>query len=253
MALKIKPVNWFQFDVPASYTEIESLQKTIFNNKLAKHSLSDVVIACQHFPVLTLGRRTKKEHLLQSKKLYLQQGIDIHDIVRGGSVTAHEPGQLVFYPILNLKSYELDSMQYVQKLTTWMLQICQTLGLECSDQPKTPINHPEGTYLTGVWAGDLKVASIGIRVQRQITMHGVAININNNCDLFKLISPCGMPSLKVSSLKQILGLPFDLMTVMQLAKNSFKEIFNVTTESIDDNPSPKQPISGYKYVQKETQ
>lgn len=233
----MKKVNWFQFDVPTSYSEIESLQKTIFNNKLAQPSLSDVMIVCQHFPVLTLGRRTKPEHVYHSRGYLWGQGVEVHEIVRGGSVTAHEPGQLVFYPILNLKNYNLDAMQYVSRLTDWMVQVCHSLGIVATGVPTLMLPHPEGTHLTGAWVGNKKIASIGIRTQNSITMHGVALNVNNDCSTFQYISPCGIEGLKVCSARQLTGIRYDVQKVMKISEDTFKKLFDVHTEIIYESVS----------------
>ena len=247
--INMKAVNWFQFDVPTSYAEIESLQKTIFNNKLAQASLSDVVIACQHFPVLTLGRRTKAEHVHHSRRYLWNQGVEVHEIVRGGSVTAHEPGQLVFYPLLNLKNYGLDGVQYLAKLGEWMIRVCHDLGMRVSLSPVASVLHPEGTHLTGVWVGIQKVASIGIRIQNSITMHGVALNINNDCSTFQYIAPCGIEGLKVSSAQQVTGITYDLYKVMKMAEEHFKKLFGVSTECIYESVPVEGTESGVVYGQ----
>lgn len=228
----MKTVKWTQFDQPQRYADIEDLQRRIFEKKLNDKNEDDVVIVCQHLPVLTLGRRTKDAHIYESLESLKARDVDVHEIVRGGSVTAHEPGQWVFYPLLNLDAYGLDAMGYVRRLTQWMIQVCQELGVKCSSEPEHPVDHSAGTHLTGVWVGDCKIASIGIRVQNAVTMHGVALNVNNDMALFDSIAPCGIQGLKITSLQQILRTHVDIARVLGLSEATFKALLGVETNHI---------------------
>jgi lipoate-protein ligase B len=146
---------------------------------------------------------------------YRAQGIDVVDTDRGGRVTYHGPGQLVGYPIIDLKPDRCDVHQYVRDLEEVMIRTAATYGVRAE----------RVSGLTGAWVGNLKLAAIGVRIARWVTSHGFAFNANTSLDHFDLIVPCGIAGRGVTSLQQLLGRPVLLADVEDAVEESFKEIF----------------------------
>ena len=160
----------------------------------------DLLLLLEHPPVYTRGRRSQASELPMGEDWYRAQGIEICDTDRGGAVTYHGPGQLVGYPIVSLKPYGDDVHAYVRRLERVMIESLSVHGIEA------------GTLedLTGVWASDRKIASIGVHISRGITTHGFAINVNNDLQPFEWIVPCGIEGCRVTSLGRELGGEQDL-------------------------------------------
>lgn len=152
------------------------------------------LVFCEHPPVLTLGRLSRHEYILLSSEDLRRQGIAVIEIDRGGEVTLHCPGQLVVYPILDLRHYKKDLHWYLNKLEQVAIDLLKEF-----DILTTRISGR-----TGVWVGTSKIVSIGVGVKNWITYHGLAINVNNDLGLFKMIKPCGL-DVEMTSVKQELG------------------------------------------------
>jgi lipoyl(octanoyl) transferase len=189
------------------YEEARLAQKQI---EAARHrgEVSDVLLLLEHPPVYTKGRRTDRAELPMGEGWYRMQGIEVTDTDRGGRVTYHGPGQLVAYPIVSLGPYGDDVHAYVQRMERAMIAALGDWGVEAQVI--------DG--LTGVWtAGDpppggeaRKIGSIGIHVNRGITTHGLAINVNNDLQPFEWIVPCGIEAVRMSSLARELASEQDL-------------------------------------------
>jgi lipoic acid synthetase len=162
-----------------------------------QNEIGDTVLIVEHQPVITLGARQNANKLLIERDKLITQGIDVVEIRRGGGATAHNPGQIVFYPILNLQELHLDINQYIRTL--------EQIGIELLDQLGVKSERRKG--FPGLWVvrhgspqvDDKKIASIGVRVSRQITHHGMAINIQNDLSIFEAIVPCGLENVKMTS------------------------------------------------------
>ncbi len=187
----------------------------------AKGDIPDALLLLQHPPVFTIGRFRGEEDIIASPEALTQQGIAVFHTSRGGSITYHGPGQLVGYPILNLKENGLGVREYIWKLEEVIIKLLLTLGIQ---------GHREAKYSAGVWVGDKKVCSIGIRVDRYITMHGFALNVNNNLHHFEYINPCGIKGSVMTSVSKILGNPVEVETIMESLLHSFSEIFGMKCE-----------------------
>jgi len=176
----------------ADYREILQLQNQL-QEKRRLGKIQNTVLIVEHLPVITLGARQSANKLLANRDDLAQKHIDVVDIRRGGGTTAHNPGQLVFYPILNLQEFGLGISEYIRKL--------ESIGAELLEQSGVHTERKKG--LPGLWVGEKKIASIGVRVSKFVTYHGMAINIKNDLSIFELITPCGLDGVKMTSvLKQ---------------------------------------------------
>jgi lipoyl(octanoyl) transferase len=176
------------------YDKAHELQRTL-QAKRIEGAVEDVVLLLEHPPVLTLGRSAKNEHILASKEMLAARGISVHEVGRGGDVTYHGPGQLVAYPIIDLKPDRKDVRKYVWTLEEAMIRTCGDFGIDA-----TRIRG-----LNGTWVGERKVGAVGVRISRWVTMHGLALNANSNLNDFQLIVPCGIEDKAVTSLSNELG------------------------------------------------
>jgi lipoyl(octanoyl) transferase len=160
-------------------------------------TITDTLVLLQHPPVITLGVKVRqsREHVLATDDELREQGIAVFEAGRGGDVTYHGPGQLVGYPILDLKPDRMDAHRYVRDLEEALIGVCVDYGL--------PAERKAG--LTGVWVGEEKIAAIGVRLSRWVTSHGFALNVDPNLDHFGLIVPCGITDRGVTSLSRLLG------------------------------------------------
>jgi lipoate-protein ligase B len=155
----------------------------------------DTVILTEHEPVLTLGRGADGRHIRADAAELERLGIEVIEVERGGDVTYHGPGQLVAYPILDLNGYGRDIRRYVRALEDSALRLLAVFGIEGERRPGTP----------GVWAGDAKIASVGVFVSRWVTLHGIAINIDPDLAHFELIDPCGLVGMRSTSVAAVTG------------------------------------------------
>ena len=157
--------------------------------------IPDTVLIVEHPPVITLGARKSRNKLLVSRSELAKKNIDVVDIHRGGGTTAHNPGQLVFYPILNLQQLGLCIREYIRKLEAIGTELLRHFDIHCSRNDDFP----------GLWVENRKIASIGVRVSRFTTYHGMAINIWNDLDIFNYIVPCGLDNVEMTSVMKETG------------------------------------------------
>ncbi len=191
------------------YQSVLGMQENAFQNLLAG-SGEDTIFIVEHPPVITLGARESANKLLKDTDAIKQSGIEIFQIRRGGGTTAHNPGQLVVYPIINLKRHNLGVSDFVHKLEDIGIELLKELGVNCSVKKGFP----------GLWIEDRKIASIGVQIKKWITFHGMAININNDLSIFDLFVPCGLDNVKMTNAQIEVGKKIDMDTV----KNTLKTI-----------------------------
>ena len=165
-----------------NYDVAWELQKEIAASRISGALTHDTLLLVQHPPVVTLGRSTKPAHLLTSPELLAAYGIQLRDVDRGGDVTIHEPGQLVAYPILDLKRHRQDLHWYLRQVEQAIIHALDLIGLNAERQPGQ----------TGVWREGRKVASIGVHARDWVTWHGVALNVENDLHTFDHVIPCGI-------------------------------------------------------------
>ena len=172
-------------------------------------SIPDTVLLVEHPPVVTLGARQSANRLLATEQTLTSQGIEVFAIRRGGGTTAHNPGQIVFYPILDLRALALGINDYVRTLERIGIDLLATLDVQAQRKKGFP----------GLWVGPKKIASIGVRVTRQITFHGMAINIQNDLRIFDHFVPCGLDGVDMTSVTRETGQTYDMHTVKETLKN----------------------------------
>ncbi|MCH7837576.1 MAG: lipoyl(octanoyl) transferase LipB [Chloroflexi bacterium] len=152
------------------------------------------LLLLEHPPTYTFGARGKREHLLLTEEALAELGASVHRVDRGGDVTFHGPGQLVGYPILDLRRWSQGPLWYVRSLEAMLIDALSTFDIKAVRVPGR----------TGVWVGEAKIAAIGVRVSRGVTSHGFALNVDPDLDYFAKIIPCGLPDADVTSMAEML-------------------------------------------------
>jgi lipoate-protein ligase B len=185
----VTPELWVCHLGVVEYREALSLQERIREARQADE-LPDVLLTLEHPPVYTRGRRSVAGELPFGEDWYSERGIEIVDTGRGGKVTYHGPGQLVGYPIVGVD----DVVEYVRTLEGALVTALAGEGVAARSRPH------EGHRFTGVWVGDRKIASIGVHLSRGVSMHGFAVNIDNDLEPFSWIVPCGLDGVQMTSL-----------------------------------------------------
>lgn len=207
------------------YQEAWTLQKEIFELRY-KNKIADTLLLLEHPNTYTLGKVADKKNLIGSNQYLEKNQISVYDIDRGGDITYHGPGQIVGYPIINLNDWQKDTHKYLRALEEVIISSCGSYNLICNRNAKH----------TGVWIEDRKIAAIGIKVSRWITMHGFAFNVNTKLAMFQGIVPCGITDKGVTSLEKELGAKINLSEVKALLLKNFLEIFNYgSVEEISSN------------------
>lgn len=197
-----------------AYGEALALQEELLEQRTAGR-ITDTLLLLEHEPaVITLGRGAKEEHLLRSREALALQGIEVHETGRGGDVTYHGPGQLVAYPIIDLKPDRQDVRKYVAALEEIMIRVALQYGITAS----------RVAGLNGAWVGDAKLGAVGVRIRRWVTMHGLALNVSTALDAFDLIVPCGIRDRGVTSLERELGRTVAMDEVVEHTIAAFTEV-----------------------------
>lgn len=191
------------------------LQKQIFELRYQKE-IDDVLLLLEHPHTYTLGKTAHRENLICNDNYLEQNQITVYDIDRGGDITYHGKGQIVGYPIFNLNDWVKDTHKYLRALEEVLIKTCEEYGLQAD----------RITGLTGVWIQNRKIAAIGIKVSRWITMHGFAFNVNTDLNLYKGIIPCGISDKEVTSLKKELNKKINLAEVKSKVLKNINEVFD---------------------------
>lgn len=201
-----------------SYAEALELQRTIARDRISGAIDQDVLLLVEHNPVVTLGRSAKEKHLVATPEFLAQHGVELFDVERGGDVTYHGPGQLVGYPIVDLKRHKQDLHWYLRQLEQALIDMLADYGI--------PAGRNAG--LTGVWARGKKIGSIGVHARDWVTWHGFALNVTTELSYFDLIVPCGIPGVVMTSIAKELGVSNPSMgDVMDRVTASFGNIFDL--------------------------
>jgi lipoyl(octanoyl) transferase len=173
------------------------------------------LLLLEHPHVFTLGRGADSANILADPSQLRSLSIEVHETGRGGDVTYHGPGQLVGYPIINLKPDRCDVHRYVRDIEEVLIRSIGEFGIKGG----------RIAGLTGVWVGDEKIAAIGVRIARWITSHGFALNVNTDLDYFRMIVPCGITDKGVTSLSRLLGRQLEMGDVARIVTRHFAEVF----------------------------
>jgi lipoyl(octanoyl) transferase len=178
-----------------AYGEVLVLQRTLCRQRIQGELAEDLLLLVEHDPVVTLGRGTRPGSIPLAPPELSRRGVEVFEVERGGDVTFHGPGQLVGYPIIDLRQHREDLHWYLRRLEEGLIGALDTLGITAGPNPG----------LTGVWTGGRKLASIGIHVKQWVTFHGFALNVTTDLDYFDLIVPCGIKDVIMTSVAQELG------------------------------------------------
>jgi lipoyl(octanoyl) transferase len=199
------------------YADALALQKQLVEERKADR-IPDQLLLLQHPPVITLGVRSREDrsHVRASPEELERDGVELFETGRGGDVTFHGPGQLVGYPIIDLRPDRCDVHQYVRDVEEVLIRTAAAFGVNATRLPG----------LTGAWVGDEKLAAIGVRIARWITSHGFAFNVTTNLEHFNLIVPCGISDKGVTSLQRLLGRPVPMDEVEDAAIDAMEAVFD---------------------------
>ncbi|MFA5804990.1 MAG: lipoyl(octanoyl) transferase LipB [Melioribacteraceae bacterium] len=199
------------------YNQAWNLQKEIFVLRLHDR-IDDTLFLLEHPHTYTLGKVAEKENLISTNEQLKELGISVYEIDRGGDITYHGRGQIVGYPIIKLSDWKEDTHEYLRALEEVIIKTCSESGLSTNRKPK----------YTGVWSGERKIAAIGIKVSRWITMHGFAFNVNTDLSYFGGIIPCGIKDKDVTSLQRELGKEIEINEVKEKLVKNFQNVFGYT-------------------------
>jgi lipoyl(octanoyl) transferase len=201
------------------YAEALELQKRLVDDRRAGR-IPDQLLLLEHPPVITLGvkARNDRSHVVAPPDALAAEGVELFESGRGGDVTYHGPGQLVGYPVLDLRPDRCDVHRYVRDLEEVLIRTAAAFDVRAGRVPG----------LTGVWVGSEKLAAIGVRIARWVTSHGFAINVNTNLAHFDFIVPCGIRDKGVTSLGRLLGRGVPVATVEEAVIGAFTDVFERT-------------------------
>ncbi len=203
---------------PVPYAEGLRIQDQWVTERLLD-KIPDRLMILEHTPVITLGVRSKKENVLLSKELLEKRGIDLYETPRGGDVTYHAPGQLIFYPIMKLTGTEADAHAFVGRLEEMAILTAEAFCVKAFRRAGK----------TGVWTEQGKIAAIGVRFKKWVSSHGMSFNVNIDLSGFDAIVPCGLHGEKVTSLCAILGAQYpSLQEVRAVMMRHFERVMNRT-------------------------
>lgn len=197
----------------AGYRETWDLQLDLVRERKAG-TVCDQLIFVEHPPTITLGRNAHSENVLAAPSYLRDMGVAIEETDRGGDVTYHGPGQVVAYPILDLKAWRRDVAAYLRALEEVIMATLLDFGVASR----------RVAGLTGVWVEEAKIAALGVHLSRWVTSHGLALNVNTDLRYFSLIVPCGLTQ-PVTSLERVLGRTVGMQAVVDVMGRRFGEVF----------------------------
>lgn len=227
MFVKLIKLIWMSVDLRKSVL-YEYLDKTKYSDalqiqrqthesiKLSKNGISGYLFLLEHFPVITNGRFGSDDNYLLPIDKIEELGVEVHNTDRGGDLTYHGPGQLVAYPIVNLRDFNLGAKAYINSLEQVIINLLADYGIISDRREGYP----------GVWTGGQKIASIGVSVKNGITMHGSALNVSTDLDSFSLIVPCGISDVVVTSMEKALGAEVHMDDVVKSFIKHFGRVFD---------------------------
>jgi lipoyl(octanoyl) transferase len=208
-----------------AYAEALELQRAVARARIDGSQPEDLLLLVEHPPVVTLGRSSKEAHLLASPELLRARGVALFEVERGGDVTFHGPGQLVGYPIFDLKRHRQDLHWYLREVEEALIMALRAYGIVGGRNPG----------YTGVWVDDRKIASIGVHARDWVTWHGFALNVSTDLSFFDLIVPCGIQAVTMTSVERELA-PGAAPTFDRVASDvaiAFRDRFDLEIQHLD--------------------
>jgi lipoyl(octanoyl) transferase len=204
------------------YEEAFALQKRLVTMR-SQDAICDTLILLEHPPVFTVTRKAALNNILASPDELEDKGISLCKTNRGGDITYHGPGQIVGYPIMNLKDHGKDLHKYIRNIEEIIISLLMDYGISAHRDKANP----------GVWIGDEKIAAIGIAVKSSwTTMHGFAFNVNPDLNNYSLIVPCGLTNKGITSLSKLLGTPISMEEVREKVIHHYAEVFKLRTRKV---------------------
>lgn len=206
------------------YAEALAMQERMLELR-QRNVVEDVLLLVEHPPVLTLGVRGDRANILIPEEFLRASGVSIYKVGRGGDVTYHGPGQIVGYPIIDLKGIGRDIKKFVWNVEEVFIQLLrEQFGIKAEREEKK---------YTGVWVGNEKITAIGIAVKQWVTMHGFAFNVNTDLAHFQWINPCGLTDRGVTSLQKQLGQTLDFERMNDMVAEYFVKVFGMEAVEVD--------------------
>ncbi len=216
-----------------AYGDALDLQRRVAAERIAERIDQDVLLLVEHPPVVTMGRTAKERNLTSSPEFLRSRGVELFEVERGGDVTFHGLGQLVGYPIFDLKRHKQDLHWYLRRVEEALIRGLSTYGIAAE----------RSTGYTGVWTGGKKIASIGVHARDWVTWHGFALNVTTDLSYFQLIVPCGIDGVMMTSIEQ--EMPGRAPTISEaetVFADAFADVFALdrrdrTRESLSAKPA----------------
>jgi lipoyl(octanoyl) transferase len=208
------------FKNPIPYQEGLDIQQKVFD-LVDQRVIDGALLILEHTPVLTMGIRTLSENLLVTEEYLQTRGVELHKTDRGGDITFHGPGQIVAYPILRFRDFNLKLSEYMHMLEDVIISTLDDYGIDAYNKDEFP----------GVWIQNSKVCAIGVRAKKFIVYHGLAFNVHVDKNYFSLINPCGITQYKVSSMNDFTSQP-DIEDVKKTIIQQFNNHLNVVFQEI---------------------
>ena len=196
----------------SSYKRTWELQKELQLQRI-ENKIDDTLLLVEHEPVYTFGKNTDENHLLQN----YPENVKLFHIERGGDITFHGPGQIVGYPIMDLHNYKMSISWYMRTLEEVIIRSVDKFGISA--------DRKDG--LTGVWVEDEKIAALGVRISRWVTMHGFALNVNTDLTYYDSIIPCGIFDYGITSMEHILGEKQNMSKIKSILSAVFLDVFQL--------------------------
>lgn len=194
----------------------DALEQQFYRHEKVQNGEPSVILTVEHTPVLTMGKNADPRNLLLTRRSYSDMGVELFETERGGEVTAHMPGQLVVYPIIDVMKFKLSVRQYISSLEQSVIETLKNFGVYASTDANLP----------GVWVAGEKICAIGVRVKSRITMHGLALNVNNATDLFEKIVPCGIKARGVTTMSKLVGKQLEINAIRDVLVSNLKKRLN---------------------------
>jgi len=220
---------WIVFLGLTPYEEALELQRTLAAERISGAIPEDLLLLVEHPPVVTLGRSAKSQNLVSSPEYLASRGVELFEVERGGDVTFHGPGQLVGYPIMDLKRHKLDLHWYLRQVEEALIRTLAAYSI--------PAERSAG--FTGVWTRGRKIASIGVHARDWVTWHGFALNVTTDLSYFDLIIPCGIDGVTMTSIAKEIDLQDSqlrqptLQSAGELVSRAFGELFDLVPVAIE--------------------